>query len=249
AKLEELNKQKTEFVSIASHQLRSPLTAIKGYSSMILEGSYGKVNGKTKEAIEVIFESSQRLVNIIEDFLNITRIELGKMKYEMDEFDLSKMVSRLVEEYTPNAKKKGVSLKVETVGKYLAYGDLGKINQVISNMIDNAIKYTMDGSIIVKIKKEGGKILVTVKDSGVGLSEADIAKLFQKFVRAEGAGQVNISGTGLGMFVAKQIIEAHGGKIKAESAGKGKGSTFIMELPDKIGTKRKEEIESFAQDL
>lgn len=250
-KLKELDKKKTEFVSIASHQLRSPLTAIKGYSSMLLEGSYGKLSKDVTGAVDAIFQSSQRLVTVIEDFLNITRIELGKMKYEMSEFDIKDLAKQLVADYKQVANKKGleISFDAKNKGKFMVYGDIGKISQVISNMIDNSIKYTPSGSVTISTVQNKGFIQVRVKDTGVGLKAEEINKLFKKFVRADDAGKVNISGTGLGMYVAKQIIEAHDGRIFAESEGKGKGSTFILELPDKIADKHKKEVTSFAQDL
>src|SRR5690606_18510006 len=140
-KLKILDWQKSEFISIASHQLRTPLTAIKGYSSMLLEGSYGEINNDARGAIESIFQSSQRLVTVIEDFLNITRIELGKIKYEMTEYDVKSIVKQLVEDYKQSTAKEGLELSSSTdeSDNFLVYGDTGKISQVISNMIDNAM--------------------------------------------------------------------------------------------------------------
>jgi signal transduction histidine kinase len=233
-RLKELDKQKTEFVSIASHQLRSPLTAIKGYSSMLLEGSFGKLADKPREAVQVVFESSQKLVGVIEDFLNITRIELGKMKYDKSIIDMGKMVESVVNELKPNVMRRGLTMTFTgSDGPYNIYADSGKLNQVFLNVIDNAIKYTEKGSITVEVarKQEGDKTLIrfTSTDTGVGTDEKTISRLFEKFVRASDAGNINITGTGLGLFVAKQIVEAHGGKIWAESEGKGKGSKFIVE--------------------
>jgi signal transduction histidine kinase len=233
-KLKELDKQKTEFVSIASHQLRAPLTAIKGYSSMLLEGSFGKLGKKSIEAVERIEESSERLINVIEDFLNITRIELGKMKYEMNNFDLKKLLADLTAEVKPSFDKKKISLEVQLdSGDFNFFGDTGKIRQVFSNLIDNAIKYTPKGKVTISLTKSGQTIKFTIQDTGVGFSTSTKANMFEKFIRADNAGKTNISGTGLGLYVAKQIVEAHKGKIDAQSAGPGKGSTFTVELPTK----------------
>ena len=256
-RLKELDRQKTEFVSIASHQLRSPLTAIKGYSSMLLEGSFGKLASKPREAVQVVFESSQKLVGVIEDFLNITRIELGKMKYEMSIIDMGKMVESVVNELKPNVMRRGLTMTFTgDEGPYNILADSGKLNQVFLNVIDNAIKYTPKGSIAVKIERreEGGKNIIRFSstDTGVGMDQTTIPKLFEKFVRASGAGQINISGTGLGLYVAKQIVEAHGGKIWAESDGKGHGSTFIMEMAETkpLAEQKKEaEVKTFAGEL
>jgi len=235
-KLKELDRQKTEFVSIASHQLRSPLTAIKGYTSMILEGSYGAVAEKMHQPLQNIFESSQRLVVVIEDFLNITRIELGRMKYEFANLNFKELAEKVVNDQQTAAKQKGLTLSfVAEGGEYVVTADSGKLSQVISNLIDNAIKYTPTGTIEVKVSDGEGKVRIAIKDSGVGLTKDMMPKLFEKFVRADDAGKVNYSGTGLGLYVAKQMVEAHKGKIWAESEGAGKGSTFIVELPAKKG--------------
>jgi len=235
-RLKELDKQKTEFVSIASHQLRSPLTAIKGYSSMLIEGSFGPIPKKAQGALEVVFQSSQKMISVIEDFLNITRIELGRMKYEMSDIDVGALAKQVVEEQRPQVTKNGLKLEFEDDGHdHNVYADMGKLNQVFNNIIDNAGKYTKEGWIRVRVenltKPEGEEVVrFVVKDSGVGIPPETLPKLFEKFVRAYDAGKVNLIGTGLGLYVAKQIVEGLGGKIWAESEGKGKGSTFIVEF-------------------
>lgn len=231
-KLKELDRAKTEFVSIASHQLRAPLTAIKGYASLALEGSFGPLTDKIHGALDVIFQSSQRLVQLIEDFLNITRIELGKMKYDMVDFDFKKLVEGIVNELRPSVEKAGlkISFTAEPGTTYTVHADQGKMSQVVTNLVDNATKYTKQGSIAVSLVKNGTKTQLRVKDTGVGLDQKTIDNLFQKFVRASDASKANATGTGLGLFVARQMIEAHGGKAWAESEGAGKGSTFIVEI-------------------
>ncbi|MBI2099998.1 MAG: HAMP domain-containing histidine kinase [Candidatus Vogelbacteria bacterium] len=231
-KLKELDKVKTEFVSIATHQLRAPLTAIKGYASMILEGSFGAINGKAKEAVDIVFQSSQKLVSVIEDFLNITRIELGKMKYELTDFDLKQLVESALKENAPSIARKGLTFKFNTDGHsdYKINADYGKLAQVVNNLIDNALKYTEAGSLTVTLSKVGGKTRLAIADTGVGIPPETMEKLFQKFTRAADASKSNLAGTGLGLYVAKQIIEAHHGRLWAESDGVGQGSTFIVEL-------------------
>ncbi len=231
-KLKDLDVQKTEFVSMASHQLRSPLTAIKGYSSMVLEGSFGPVSDKVREAVDRVFQSSQKLVMVIEDFLNISRIELGTMKYEWSDFDLREVAETVVRDMKQAIEKNDIKLTFDydTNLKYLVHGDSGKLTQVISNLIDNASKYTKQGSIKVSLEKKVNKVQLSVKDTGIGIASETMPKLFAKFSRATDASKTNITGTGLGLYVAKQIIEAHKGKIWAESEGVGKGSMFIVEL-------------------
>lgn len=235
-RLREMDRMKSEFVSIASHQLRSPITAIKGYASLVLEGSYGKVPDTLKEAIQKIFDSSQLMVLSIEDFLNVSRIEQGRMKYDMTDFDLQKIVDEIVGEMQPLADKQNLTLKTEKTGStFMVHADYGKIKQVVANLVDNALKYTKEGSIVAHLKKEAdtGKVHLTIKDTGIGMSKETLSILFERFVRAKGANKVNVSGTGLGLYVARQLVEAHKGRIWAESAGEGQGSSFHVELPAK----------------
>ena len=230
-KLKGLDKLKTEFLSLASHQLRSPLTAIKGYTSMLLDGSFGNVNDQQKEAIDRVFQSTNHLTQVVEDLLNVTKIEQGGMKYEMADFDIEKAVVELTRDLSITAEKKGLKLSFETDrhAPYTVYGDMEKIRQVILNLIDNSIKYTKEGTIKVALAKHDGFILFSVTDTGMGIPPAIKSELFQKFSRGEG-GKVNTGGSGLGLYLAKIIIEAHKGRVWAESEGEGKGSSFIFEL-------------------
>lgn len=230
-RLRELDKQKSEFLSFATHQLRSPLTAVKGYSSLIMEGSFGKVPGKIKEAVDKIFQSTEGMVLMVEDFLNISRIEQGRMKYELAINDINKLVGEIVAEMKPAAEKKKLSLEFEDKGKPInSEIDPGKMRQVIANIIDNAIKYTPKGFVKAKILEKEEKLLIQISDSGMGISKEVLPTLFAKFSRAKNANRINVTGTGLGLYLAKMIVEAHGGRIWAESLGEGTGSTFNIEL-------------------
>ncbi len=232
-KLKGLDKLKTEFLSLASHQLRSPLTAIKGYTSMLLEGSFGEVNDKQKEAIDRVFQSSKHLAKVVEDLLNVSKIEQGGMKYEMAPFDFEKATHDLATDLSITAEKKGLKLtfKAEGTGPHMVNGDMEKIRQVVLNIIDNAIKYTQSGSISVALTRDAATHVerLAVTDTGMGVSADEKEKLFQKFGRGEG-GKTNTSGSGLGLYLAKQIAEAHGGHVAIDSPGIGKGSTFTIEL-------------------
>jgi signal transduction histidine kinase len=232
--LRELDKEKSEFVSIASHQLRTPLTAISGYASMLLEGSYGKLSKKAEESVNRIYQSSGRLALIIEDFLDITKIEQGKMSYQFTTVDMKELLQEVTGEMKPHAYEKNLelTLKIEDQGSFNATADLGKIRQVISNLIDNAIKYSPTGKITVTLSRDSvrGKICVSIHDKGIGISPQSMEKLFQKFSRAEGVKKIYTEGSGLGLYVAQEMIKAHHGRIWAESEGEGKGSTFHVEL-------------------
>ncbi|TAK57487.1 sensor histidine kinase [Patescibacteria group bacterium] len=236
-KLKELDKLKSEFLSLASHQIRNPLTAIKGYASLILDGTYGDVSTAVREAVDRMYQSTQSLVTIVSDFLDISRIEQGTMKYDFTSFDIKKLAIQVVEEFRPNIMKAGLTISsVAGPGDYFVNADQGKIKQVIGNLIDNSIKYTPQGSIKVALSRHSlsdgtsGRVRVTVSDTGVGIDEAVIPQLFAKFTRDKDAFKTNVSGTGLGLYLAKQMVQAHHGKIWAESDGKGKGSRFIIEL-------------------
>ncbi len=237
-RLKELDKMKSEFVSLATHQIRAPLTAIKGYISLIQEGDYGQVPAPIAGAIDIIMQSTNNLVTIVGDFLDVSRIELGRMKYDYSDFDFQELVQQVVTEYKPNVEKKGLnfSYSFDQSKQYMVHADRGKIKQVIGNIIDNSIKYTLQGFVKVELgfsKTSPNSVLVKVYDSGVGIPAATIPKLFQKFTRAENANDANILGTGLGLYVAKQMIDAHQGKLWAESEGQGKGAQFYIELPVK----------------
>lgn len=232
-RLRELDMQKTEFISLASHQLRGPLTAIKGYASMVLEGDFGPISSQIKEALETIFKSTQALVVIVGDYLDITRIESGKMKYDFTDFNIKDLVSSLITELAPSIQMSNltVNFKFDESLDYMVRADQGKVKQVISNIIDNASKYTKEGGISVKIERnKQDDVLISVKDTGVGIAKDVLPRLFEKFARAPDASRANIMGTGLGLYVARKIIEAHRGKIWVESEGKGKGSTFFIQL-------------------
>jgi signal transduction histidine kinase len=234
-RLKVLDKMKSEFVSIASHQLRSPLTSIRGYASMLLEGSYGAVPPKAKEALQRISDSSKYMIDSVEDYLNVSRIESGNMKYEMSDFNLKDITSNVVDELRQVAMQKGLLLTFtsDISSKGIVNADIGKTRQALHNLINNSIKYTERGSIVVSVResKAPKKILVTISDTGIGMSEDTQDSLFAKFSRAKDANKTNASGTGLGLFVAKQMIEHMKGTITAKSDGPGKGSSFTLELP------------------
>ncbi len=231
-KLQDLDKLKTEFLSLASHQLRSPLTAIKGYASMVIEGDFGQISKEAHDAVERIFQSSQNLAKIVEDLLNVSKIEQGGMKYEMAPFDLTIIARDMTKDLSITAEKKGLKMTFETdsTKEFMVNGDKEKIRQVILNLIDNSIKYTKEGGEIkVSLKKIDSKVIFAVADSGMGMTPEIKATLFQKFARGEGA-RMNTGGSGLGLYLAKEIVEAHKGHVFVDSEGMGKGSIFSMEL-------------------
>lgn len=230
-RLKELDQMKSEFLSVATHQLRAPLTAMRGYASLIAEGSYGPVTEGEKEPLFRIMESGRNMANSIEDYLNVSRIEQGRMKFESAQFDLTQLADTVVKELTSVAERRNLKLTLAASEPVTVKGDIGKIKQVMTNYIDNAIKYTPQGFITVRVWKEGTAARFAVEDTGTGIAAEELPKLFSKFTRARDANKVNTTGTGLGLYVAKILIEGHKGKTWAESEGIGKGSRFIFEIP------------------
>ncbi len=231
-KLKELDQLKTEFVGLATHQIRGPLTAIKGYLSMIIEGDYGDITKPVLDALHVVFSSAESLSVVVSDFLNVSRIEQGQMKYDMVDFDIRELVEGVSKELKPNIDAKGLELKLNiTNEECLVHGDREKIKQVVYNLVDNSSKYTKQGWLSIELKKtEKQNVLLKISDSGVGITAETLPHLFEKFSRAKDAFKTNILGTGLGLYVAKKMIEAHKGKIWAESEGEGRGSQFYVEF-------------------
>jgi len=229
-----VDQRKSEFVSIVSHQLRTPITAIKGYASLLLEDSYGKLTKEQEGPIDKIFASSKRLADMVSDFLDISKIEQGKMTYTFTSVDLHAMLTDLTDEFRKEAKEKKLKLTFARPEKtsFIVTADEGKIRQIFSNILDNAIKYTQKGEVTISIEKNEvqGTVITRMKDSGIGLSQDDIHHLFGKFTRGSGGQKEHTAGSGLGLYVAKKMLEAQHGKIWIDSEGPGKGSTFAVEL-------------------
>ncbi len=230
--LKKVDKAKTEFISMASHQLRTPLTSIKGYISMLLEGDYGSLKGEQKKVLKNVFFSNERLIRIVNDLLNVSRIELGRMKLQKEKIDIAETIKTCVEEMSQEAKKKGLSLSYKLPsGKAVILADGLKIRQAIINIIDNAIHYTVKGKVEVGLKKEEKFVTVYIKDTGQGLSAEDKRKIFNEFGRGKAGLNLFVSGSGLGLYIVKKYLSLHKGKVWAESEGKGKGSTFYLKIP------------------
>jgi len=233
AELKRLDKAKSEFISIASHQLRTPLTAIKGYISLILEGAYGKNTPETDSALNKIFLANEHLIQLVEDLLNITHIESGRLKYHIGDVYLEEILEELYDMFTLRAQDKKLDFVLDLPdGKLpVLQADKSKLREVISNLIDNAIKYTNKGFVHVSVEYDKRAVRIIVEDSGVGVSPESMKTLFAKFSRGTDSSKIYTEGTGLGLFVGKNLIESQGGHIYAESDGVGKGSKFVIEMP------------------
>jgi len=234
AELRRLDGAKDEFVSMASHQLRTPLTSVKGYISMVLEGDVGKITSMQRKLLSEAFTSSERMVHLIGDFLNVSRLQTGKFVLEQRQIDLSKIVMQEVDSLQTTAQAHGLALEYHAPSYFpLLYIDEGKIRQVLMNFIDNAIYYSEEGTeITVKLIIEGGYAVLQVHDTGIGVPKAEQAHLFTKFFRATNARKQRPDGTGVGLFLAKKVVVAHGGNMLFESV-EGEGSMFGFRLPIK----------------
>ena len=228
-----LDQMKTEFVSIASHQLRNPLTSIRGYTSMLLEGSYGKLPKKALTAIENIAQKSEMMAASVEDYLTVSRIEAGSMQYNPMDFNLKDEVSHAVDTLRREATKQGLLLtfKTDLSAKGVVHADIQKVQHIIQNLLSNAFCYTPRGMITVFIHDEKNKIHVDIIDSGIGMNQEELEDIFDKFQRAQNAPEIDVTGTGLGLFVAQKMAQQMDGDITAFSDGVGKGSTFRFTLP------------------
>jgi len=231
---ESLLKAKTEFLSIASHQLRTPLTAIIGYSSMLKEGDYGTIPEKAGKAVTHIYDSSQRMIKLVNDFLSVSRMETGKTVLKIKENSMNELIEQVISELELRAKEKNLYVKYDQPATdHIAKIDPEKIKEVLSNLIDNAIHYTEKGGITVSIKKNNVKTTILVSDTGAGMTPEEIAKIFESFSRGSAGNKLNTQGSGLGLYIAKKFVEMHNGKIWATSEGKDRGSIFYVELPNK----------------
>jgi signal transduction histidine kinase len=251
--LRKLDNAKTEFISIASHQLRTPVTAIKGFSSLLLEGSYGELSEGVHGALEKVYSSSERLVNLIEDLLNVSRIESGRMIFAFEKASVEKLIKELYDNFILIAKTKKFYLDMKLPETPLpeVVMDYSKVRELVSNFMDNALKYTEKGGATIKAElKETGVVIdehgfvisgkvsefgkmvrITVSDTGIGIPHDEIPYLFKKFSRGKDVSRLHVGGTGLGLFVGKAIAEAHHGQVWVESDGAGLGSRFIIEIP------------------
>jgi signal transduction histidine kinase len=230
--LKELDQAKDEFISMASHQLRTPLTTIKGYLSMMLEGDAGEITPTQKQFTGYAFEGADRMVNLIADLLNVSRLSAGRFMIEAKPSDIVKIVEDEVRQLQSHAIAKKLQLTYHPPKRAIPMIPLddNKTRQVIMNFVDNAIYYTKEGSITVAVTKVDNAVRVTVKDTGIGVPLDSRRKLFSKFYRAGNAQTVRPDGTGLGLYLAKRVIEDQGGTIIFESV-EGKGSTFGFDLP------------------
>ena len=232
-KLAEANQLKSEFVNIVSHQLRTPLTSIKWTINLMMKQT-DHLSEKQLEKLETIKASNQRMTDLVNDLLNVSRIEQGKLGLRPEKISLKEVIQDLIKDYLPLAKASNINLSLEIDKNIPPISiDPQGIKVVLQNLIDNAIRYIKNkGQVKISLKREGGLIKCHVQDNGVGIPSGDQSKIFKKFFRSRNIMKYQTEGTGLGLFISKSIIEASGGKIGFKSR-EDKGTTFWFEIPIK----------------
>lgn len=233
-RLQELDKLKDDFVSIASHELRTPMTAIRSYAWMALNRADVPLSEKLKRYLSRTLQSTERLINLVNDMLNISRIESGRVEITPTTFNTQQLVDEVFTEIVEKAKEKNLSLQLIKNKVPEIFADSDKVHQVLLNLIGNALKFTPpNGKIWVDFFSDGQVVEVSVKDNGIGIAREDLLRLFTKFGRLDNSyvATATSGGTGLGLFISKSLVELMGGRIWADSDGLGKGSTFTFSLP------------------
>lgn len=232
AQLKHLDEVKDEFMSMASHQLRTPLTSIKGYLSMVLEGDAGHISPQQRKLLEEAYKSSERMVGLIADFLNVSRLQTGKFVIDKTPFDFKDIVRQEVADLQLIANTHDIKLRAKLgTGAFPVVADEQKLRQVIMNLIDNAIYYSpAKSTVVVNLERVKNMAALTVVDAGIGVPEAEQARLFNKFFRAQNARKQRPDGTGVGLYLARRVVTAHGGGI-IFSSRENHGSTFGFRIP------------------
>lgn len=232
-----LEETKNQFISAITHELRTPLVSIEGYIDYALTGKLGTVPKKIKSSLEVVKEESDRLLNLTNDLLDIRRLESGRFQLNLEPLDFRKVINQCIQEFKPFIEKRNQRFYEEIPDKSLMVnGDRVRLSQIIMNLLNNATKFTpKKGKITLRVEEKENTIQVQILDSGIGIKKEDIERVFEPFAAVK--KPTYIKGTGLGLSLTKGLVEAHGGKIWAESKGEGKGSTFTFVI-DKHRKKR-----------
>lgn len=231
-RLQEIDRVKSEFISLASHQLRTPLTSLRWAESTLLEGAAGKLNEDQKEVVEAALDRTVYMMGLVNELLDVTRIEDQKYELKRRSTEMTKLLVGAVDTVREAAERKGVGLAAHVAEDLPVLNvDHDKITMAISNILDNAIKYTpKGGKVVLRATKTPSHIVVNVADSGIGIPKKDLYRTFSKFFRAENAMSMHTTGSGLGLYITKTIIEKHGGEVQVESEEKA-GTTFTISIP------------------
>jgi signal transduction histidine kinase len=230
---EELLTSKSEFLTVAAHQLRTPLTAIRWTFESVIKGNFGAITENQREALQTGLIATEKVLNTANDLLETANIESGKFGYSFGLNNIVELSKKMIETYQPLADKHNIKIYLDTVKDNIPSFkfDILRINLVFQNLLENAIRYNVkNGEVVIKLEKKDSYLEISVRDTGIGIPEKEIPKIFTKFFRGSNVLKYETEGTGLGLFIVKNIVEAHGGKIWIESVEK-RGSTFYFTLP------------------
>jgi PAS domain S-box-containing protein len=233
AELAQANLHKSQFLANMSHELRTPLNSIIGYTKLILDGMEGAITNEQKEDLQTVYNNSKHLLSLINDLLDLSKIEAGKYEIHKDEIATAELLGKIVPGMEKLARDKGLSLSSEiNPGAEKIYVDQNKTKQVLFNLLGNAVKFTQNGSVRLTVTRQNGEFIFSVSDTGIGIAKEEIGGLFNSYKQVGPARLDGSEGTGLGLVISKQFIELQGGRIWVEST-QGKGSTFTFALPEK----------------
>jgi signal transduction histidine kinase len=232
--LGQLSELKSQFVAIAAHELRTPLTSMIGYLEMLQSGTYGPLTEAQQRRLGIVYDGGQRLLSITQNLLDVTRLESGRLDLVLTPSDLSSLIELVVDEQRPLLLAKGHHLTTDLQpGLPPVLCDATRTAQILGNLLGNAVKYTLEGGRIeigASLSREVGFVQIWVSDTGVGVSAKDQTRLFSRFFRAESAAEAKASGSGLGLYITKSLVELHGGRVWLQSE-LDQGSTFFVTLP------------------
>ncbi|UCC95172.1 MAG: HAMP domain-containing histidine kinase [Candidatus Omnitrophota bacterium] len=234
--IETISKLKSDFISSVSHELRTPLTSVKGFSSLLVEEKFGKLPPQAKDRLETIDKNVNKLVDMVNILLDISRIESGKIEVKISPSDITKLIKSVVDFLSPQIQSRQLKLALDVPGSLAVYMDKDLIERVLINLINNAIKFTPPGGMItVGCKKETRNALISISDTGCGIEKNDLEKVFQEFFRVDNPVNRQLQGSGLGLSLVKRIIDTHKEKIWVESeAGKGTTFRFTLKLSENV---------------
>jgi signal transduction histidine kinase len=231
ARLKELDRLKSNFLATMSHELRTPLTSVIGYSEMMLEGLGGPLTAEQREYLGIIMEKGENLLQLITSILDISKIEAGRVRLVLSEVDASQVMRDAVATLLPVARKKGIRVACEPAALPRIMADRDKLRQCLVNLCSNAVKFTpAGGSITVRGDLAGERLALHVADTGIGIAEEHLAKVFDVFYQVDGSSTREYGGAGLGLSIVRSFVEAHGGEVTVRS-NPGQGSTFTLLLP------------------
>ena len=234
-KLHEVDKIKSNFISTVAHQLRTPLSGIKWTLSLLITGDLGELNSEQKTFLMKTYESNNRMIILVNNLLDADRMHSGKIHYKFEYINITDLIDNILFEITSSATKKNISIEFKNIGDNLpkVYADVDTIRSAFQNLLDNAVNYTMKGGhIILEIKTKGDFLEISISDNGIGIPEDEKKNIFRRFFRASNAVKHLTDGSGLGLYIAKEVVEKNGGDIWFDST-LGVGTTFYFTIPTK----------------